>query len=48
MSAMSTPAAMHSWVTSHPPEWQDPYSQRRTLRRVYGQLTAVARQARPA
>jgi hypothetical protein len=32
----------------HPPEWQDPDNQRRTFRRVHGQLASVARQVQPA
>jgi hypothetical protein len=32
----------------HPPEWQDPANQRRTFRRVYGQLADVARHVQPS
>jgi hypothetical protein len=31
----------------HPPEWQDPAAQRRTFRRVYGQLAGLARRVQP-
>ena len=32
----------------HPPEWQDSGNQRRTFRRVHGQLARVAQQVQPA